>query len=153
MGKTGVPTAGRRKKRQTNRGKLVKGMTRKLPSSLFDNPFFETALRKVLGNYSGIYALYKGLGLYYVGLSKNLHHRIKAHLEDRHRGKWDNFMIFRIKKVNYLKDIETLILQTHESPGNLQKGKLPKKYNLTEPFKSALGDMKHQIDLIERALK
>ena len=143
----------RKKTRQTNRGKLVKGITKKLPSGLFENQFFQPALRKVLGHYSGIYALYKGQGLYYVGLSNNLHKRIKHHLDDRHKGKWDNFMIFRIKKVNYLKDIETIILQTHQSPGNLQRGKLPRKYNLTEPFKAALRELKDEIDIIDKALK
>ncbi|HXZ41693.1 MAG TPA: GIY-YIG nuclease family protein [Terriglobales bacterium] len=143
----------RRKVRQTNRGKLVKGITKKLPSRLFEYPSFQEALKKVLGHYSGIYALYRGQELYYVGLSNNLHSRIKHHLEDRHKGKWDNFMIFRIKRANYLKDIETVILQTHQSPGNIQKGKLPKKYNLTEPFKAALKGLKREIDLIDRALK
>ncbi len=33
---------------------------------------------------SGVYALYKGNDLYYVGLAKNLRSRLHGHLRDRH---------------------------------------------------------------------
>ena len=40
--------------------------------------------------YAGIYALYNGSKLYYVGLTKNLFGRIRWHLKDRHAKRWDN---------------------------------------------------------------
>ncbi|MEM7814405.1 MAG: GIY-YIG nuclease family protein [Candidatus Aenigmatarchaeota archaeon] len=70
-------------------------MSKKLPSSILEDPIFEEKLKELMKGYSGIYALYKGDELYYVGLTKNLHGRIRWHLRDRHAGKWDKFVIFR----------------------------------------------------------
>jgi hypothetical protein len=141
------------KTRRSNRGRLIKGMTKNLPSSLFENPFFESALKKAMKHFSGIYALYRSGDLYYVGLTKDLYARMNKHLKDRHRRRWDTFKIFRIKNVNYLKDMETLILQIHPTDGNRQMGKLPSKYNLTQPFKAALKQQKKQIISIEKTLQ
>lgn len=140
-------------KRKGNRGKLIKGMTNKLPSSIFSNKFFESALREVMKGYSGIYALYKDDELYYVGLTTDLHGRMWHHLRDRHRKKWNTFKIFRIKKVDYLKDIETLILNIHKTQANRLKGRLPSKYKLIEPFKNALKVQKEDIEKVEKALR
>ena len=71
---------------------------------------------------------------------------MNGHLKDRHRHRWDTFKIFRIKNINYLKDIETLILQIHPTNGNRQLGKVPSKYNLTQPFKAVLKRLKKEID-------
>ena len=62
-----------RKRRKSAKGRLIKGMTRKLPSSLFESPYFKVALVKVMKHFSGIYALYKGGELYYVGLTRDLY--------------------------------------------------------------------------------
>ncbi len=59
----------------------------------------------------------------------------------------------RIKNVNYLKDMETLMLQIHPTAGNNQTLHLPSKYNLTRPFKAALKQLKTQIESIEKTLK
>jgi hypothetical protein len=140
-------------RRKSTKGRLIKGMTKKLPASLFENPFFEPALKKVMKKFSGIYVLYKGGELYYVGLTKDLYRRMNGHRKDRHRHRWDTFKIFRIRNVNYLKDMETLILQIHPTVGNRQMGRLSSKYNLTLPFRSALKQLKQDIDSIEKTLK
>jgi hypothetical protein len=145
--------ATRRERRKSTKGRLIKGMTRKLPSSLFESSYFKVALVKVMKHFSGIYALYKGSELYYVGLTRDLYGRMNGHLKDRHRHRWDTFKIFRIKNINYLKDIETLILQIHPTNGNRQLGKVPSKYNLTQPFKAVLKQLKKEIDSIEKTLK
>jgi hypothetical protein len=141
-----------REKRST-KGKLIKGMTKKLPASVFENPFFTDALHEVMKGYSGIYALYKTDELYYVGLTRELFGRIRWHRKDRHAKRWDHFKIFRIKNINYLKDLETLILQIVPPNGNRMVGKVPSKYNLTKPFKTALKRQKQQIIRIEKALR
>ena len=84
-------------KRLPRKGALVKGMTRRLPSEILDNTVFRQGLRETMKGFSGIYALYKKDKLYYVGLTTNLFGRIKWHMKDRHAGKWDSFVIFRIK--------------------------------------------------------
>jgi hypothetical protein len=142
-----------RKKRGT-RGRLIKGIA-KLPASLFENSFFAPVLQTLLSRSPGIYALYKGEDLYYVGLSNNLKSRIKQHLKDKHSRKWDTFKIFKVRRVNYLKDMETLILQIARPQGNRQTGKLPGKqrHALTKRLKAALDKMETEALLIRKALK
>lgn len=92
---------------------------------------FQSALgRKKRGR--GIYALYKGEKLYYIGLSKSsLRHRLRQHATiDRHKGKWDNFSFYQIGKTKYIKDIESLLLRIAHAPGNMVGGRFHKKYNL-----------------------
>lgn len=50
----------KKRKRKTQKGALIQGMSRKLPSEILGNPVFKKRLRDIMRNYSGIYALYKG---------------------------------------------------------------------------------------------
>ena len=142
------------KKRKSTRGRLLRGIA-KLPATLLDNSFFKPVVETLLRGAPGIYALYKHEKLYYVGLSKNLRSRINQHLDDRHKGKWDTFQVFKISKVHYLKDLETLILQVARPPGNRQTGRLPKKQRqaLERPFKAALKKMERETNSIRRSIK
>ena len=88
--------------------------------------------------YAGIYALYRRDRLYYIGLMKNLLGRIRWHLRDRHSGKSDGFIIFRIQRVRYLKDIETLIHHLVDTPGNTIKGKVPRDADLNRILREVL---------------
>jgi len=142
------------KRKKSTRGRLLKGIA-KLPATLLDNSFFKPAVGALLKGSPGIYALYKREELYYVGLSKNLSGRIKQHLDDRHKGKWDTFKVFTVSKVHYLKDLETLILQVARPPGNRQTGRLPKNQRraLELPFKAALKKMERETKSIRRSIK
>jgi predicted GIY-YIG superfamily endonuclease len=144
----------RKAKRGGTRGKLLKGIA-KLPSSLFENNFFAPVLEDLLQKSPGIYALYKGTDLYYIGLSKNLKGRLKQHLKDKHAKKWDTFKIFKIRRVNYLKDLETLILQIVHPIGNVRMGKLPRAQRdaLTKPLRAALAKMETEAQAIRRVLE
>lgn len=149
-----------RKKKKGNRGNLIKGMTNKFPAHIFDNEHFEAALEKVLKKYSGIYVLYNNDKPYYVGLATDLDRRMRHHLRDKHKGRWTTFKIFRIAKIKYLKDLETLILNIDKPEGNKITGRLPSIYKLTEPFKNALREEKKalrkeekRIEEIRKALK
>ena len=141
------------KRKKGNRGRLIKGIV-KLPASLLDNSFFAPVLEAQLSKSPGIYALYKGEDLYYVGLSTNLRSRINQHRKDKHSRKWDTFKIFKVRRVNYLKDLETLILQIARPEGNTQIGKLPGKqrHALTKRLKAALTKMETEAGLIRKAL-
>src|SRR5258707_15899338 len=97
----------RKHPQRSKKGALIKGMSKRLPSDILDNPIFQEKLKEIMKGYAGIYALYRKGKLYYVGLTRDLFGRINWHLKDRHAGKWDRFIIFRIKRVAYLKDIET----------------------------------------------
>lgn len=135
------------------KGALIKGMSRKLPSTILTDPIFENKLIELLRGYGGIYALYKGNKLYYIGLAHNLHGRVGWHLKDRLAGKWDYFKIFRIQRVRYLKDIETLILSIVDTKGNRVKGKVPKDANLNAALREVLKEYERRIKPLKRILK
>jgi hypothetical protein len=143
----------RRRKSATGKGALIKGMTKRLPSEILANPLFRVGLRSVMRGYAGIYALYRGPKLYYVGLTKNLFGRVRWHLKDRHAKKWDSFVIFRIKRVNYLKDIETLLMQLVTTPGNRVKGKVPRDADINRVLRVILREETAEIRKIAKALR
>jgi predicted GIY-YIG superfamily endonuclease len=128
-------------------------MSKRLPSEILDNPIFRTRLKEIMKGYAGIYALYRKDKLYYVGLTRNLFGRINWHLRDRHAGRWDRFIIFRIKRVNYLKDIETLLTHLVDTKGNRAKGKVPRDADIGRVLKDILRQHKREIRGIEKALK
>ena len=68
----------------------------------------------------GIYVLYKGSRIYYIGLSKrSLRGRLRRHaFLDRHKGKWDKFSFYQIGKTKYIKDVESLLLRVFRPKGN-----------------------------------
>jgi hypothetical protein len=121
----------RRKRKKSNKGALIKGMTRRLPVELLGDLSFEEGLQKIMRGYEGVYALYHGERLYYVGLTENLYDRLRWHTKNRHKGKWDRFAIFRVRRVRYLKDMETLLLQVAKPPGNSLSGHLHRDADLT----------------------
>jgi predicted GIY-YIG superfamily endonuclease len=131
MAKEKNKSRSRRKRKKSNKGALIKGMTRRLPLQLLGDLSFEEGLKKIMRNYEGVYALYHGERLYYVGLTNDLYNRLRWHTKDRHKGKWDRFAIFRVRRVRYLKDMETLLLQVAKPPGNSLSGHLHRDADLT----------------------
>lgn len=143
----------RQRKSRSTKGALIKGMSRRLSSEILESDIFADHLRKMMRRYAGIYALYRRRRLYYVGLTKNLLGRIRWHLKDRHRGKWDSFTIFRIQRVRYLKDIETLLSHVVDTPGNRQKGKVPKDADFNRVLHQVLKEHKRAIRGLEKSFK
>jgi hypothetical protein len=121
----------RRSRKNSNKGALLKGMSRRLPIELLGDRSFETGLKAIMRGYAGVYALYNGGKLYYVGLANNLYNRLRWHTRDRHKNRWDQFAIFRVSRVRYLKDMETLLLQVAKPPGNSLSGHLHRDADLT----------------------
>ena len=121
----------KKKKRKSSKGALLKGMSRRLPIELLGDQAFETGLKAIMRGYAGVYALYDGNKLYYVGLANNLYNRLRWHTRDRHKNRWDQFAIFRVNRVRYLKDMETLLLQVSKPPGNSLSGHLHRDADLT----------------------
>ena len=132
------PRPRRKKKKDSNKGALIKGMTRRLPVQLLGDLSFTEGLQKIMRGYAGVYALYHGERLYYVGLATNLYNRLRWHTRNRHKGKWDRFAIFRVRRVRYLKDMETLLLQVAEPPGNTLSGHLHRDADLTRVLREVL---------------
>jgi hypothetical protein len=141
------------KVKKTIKGELIKGMTKRLPWEILEDPIFKKRLKEIMKDFSGIYALYRRDRLYYVGLTKDLFGRIKGHLKNRHRGKWDSFIIFRIKRVKYLKDIETLITHLVNVPGNRQKGRVPRDADINQILQYILRQQKKKTAVYEKVFE
>lgn len=77
-------------------------------------------IRKYVGSRHGIYALYSGEDLYYVGLATDLRARLKHHLSDRHSNTWDKFSIYLTIGDAHLRELEALILRIIMPNGNRQ---------------------------------
>jgi len=140
-------------KRKTTKGALIKGMTKQLPSDILASPIFRKKLQELMRGYAGIYALYHHDKPYYVGLTTNLFARVNNHLKDRHKGQWDHFVIFRIKKVDYLKDIETLITHLMPWPGNRVRGKVPRDADINRILQQILTQHSREIREIRKVLR
>ena len=79
---------------------------------------------------SGVYALYRGDKLYYVGLASNLKTRLKEHLRDRHKGEWDHFSAYLTRHDEHMKELESLLLRMMSPRGNVQGGRFMESQNL-----------------------
>ena len=140
-----------RRKKHSNKAALIKGMSRRLPIQLLGDRSFETGLKKIMRGYAGVYALYNGEKLYYVGLATNLYNRLRWHTRNRHKGKWDRFAIFRVGRVRYLKDMETLLLQVAKPPGNSLSGHLHRDADLTRVLRVVLRENTLRLKRIRKA--
>jgi hypothetical protein len=143
----------RRKKKKSNKGALIKGMTRRLPVQLLGDRSFEIGLKKIMKGYAGVYALYRKEKLYYVGLTANLYNRLRGHTKNRHKGKWNAFAIFRVRRVRHLKDMETLLIQVSRPPGNSVVGHLHRDADLTRVLRDVLKENTLRLKRIRKAFR
>lgn len=143
----------RSRKRKPSKGALVKGVSARLPIELLGEPSFKNGLQEITRGHSGIYFLYKRNKLYYIGLAKNLYGRLIGHTRNKHKGKWDSFAIFRVGRVRYLKDIETLLLRAAEPPGNSVSGNFHRDANLTKVLKKIRREQIRKIKKIGKVLR
>jgi hypothetical protein len=95
-------------------------------------------LTDLVAKQRGVYALYKGGRLYYVGLASNLRNRIKNHLKDRHAGKWDKFSLYLVRKADHIKELESLILRIADPTGNATRGRLVRAENFRANLESEI---------------
>lgn len=80
-------------------------------------------ITEVIGDSSGIYALYDENELYYVGRAKDLKRRVKQHLQDRHDSQWTHLSLFLVKRDEHIGDIESLLIRIAAPVGNRVKPK------------------------------
>ena len=115
---------------------LVDAHLERIPGDVFVK--FQESIKHLVSKQHGVYALYKGDKLYYVGLAKNLKSRIQQHLKDQHKSKWDMFSLFLIKNVEHLKELETLAIHIAHPKGNTQAGRFARSTNLKPKLKRML---------------
>jgi hypothetical protein len=125
-------------------GGLVRGYLERISSKVFDS--YQDEIRQLVRKRHGVYALYKKDRLYYAGLAKNLRGRVRQHLRDRHAQKWDSFSLYLIRDVNYLKELESLLVHIAEPKGNIVRGKFVRSENLL----GALKQFMEQRDRLQR---
>jgi hypothetical protein len=147
------PAVKRTRKQDSSKGALVKGVSARLPLDLLYEPTFKQGLQEITRGYSGIYFPYKHKKLYYIGLAKNLYGRLIGHTRNKHKGRWDSFAIFRVGRVRYLKDVETLLLRAANPPGNSVSGNFHRDANLTKVLKRIRREQMRRLKKIGRALR
>lgn len=96
----------------------------------------------------GVYALYKGDRLYYVGLTLDMKSRLKAHFRDRHQGNWDFFSVYLTKDHEHLKELEALVLRIAAPKGNSNKGKFSASINIKSKLAKDIRDIQKRIRII-----
>lgn len=91
-------------------------------------------IRQFVKGRHGIYALYEGRRLYYVGLTSDLRFRLKQHLRDRHGDSWDRFSVYLTLEDSPLRELESLIVRIAKPAGNRQSGQFVRSENLRRRF-------------------
>ena len=107
---------------------LVGGFLERISVTAFEK--YHREITDLVRSQHGVYALYKNDRLYYVGLAVNLRRRIKQHLKDKHAGRWNRFSLYLVRKVDHIKEIESLLLRIADPAGNKQGGRLRNAINL-----------------------
>ena len=98
----------------------------------------QAVVRSMIQGHAGVYALYKGEKLYYIGLANNLMGRVKHHLKDRHAAKWDRFSVYLTNDDQHIKPLESLLLRIAAPSGNRVAGKLAGAKDLQAPLKRSI---------------
>ena len=101
-------------------------------------------LRQVLKDMSGIYALYKGDRLVYVGLATDIYWRMKGHSKS-HRLNWDTASIFIISKLKYLRDVETAIVRIAKPKYNDISGRVGNEHYLERVLKKRVREKNRKL--------
>lgn len=98
---------------------------------------YQPLIRRYTKGRDGIYALYKGDKLFYVGLATNLNNRLKQHLNKQG---WDRFSVYLTIGDSHIKELESLLLRIADPKGNKVGGRLTRSQNLKVQLKA---DIKH----------
>ncbi len=107
---------------------LVLGYLEKVSSNVFSD--FPKEITSLVAGKHGVYALYKGDHLYYVGLASDLHRRVNHHLKDKHAAKWNSFSLYLIHESDHIKELESLVLRIAAPKGNSVTGRIPHAENM-----------------------
>lgn len=75
-------------------------------------------ITELVGDSPGIYALYDGNDLYYVGKSTELRKRVRHHLIDRHLASWTHFSLYLVRREEHIHEFESLLVRIANPKGN-----------------------------------
>lgn len=105
----------------------------------------QAVIRDFVRGKHGVYALYRGKGLRYVGLASNLSVRLKAHLADRHADSWDRFSVYLTLGGDHLRELESLVVRIFRPQDNRQIGKFASAEDLRASFRRAMEERHRQV--------
>jgi hypothetical protein len=112
---------------------IVRGYFERVSWSVLDK--YRPIIKEMIRGHAGVYALYKGERLYYVGLARNLMIRVNHHLKDRHKGKWDRFSVYLTTDDEHIRPLEALMLRVINPKGNKVRGNLRGAQDMVRPLK------------------
>lgn len=101
---------------------IVSGYFERVSWKVLDK--YRPIVKLMIRGHAGVYALYKGDRLYYIGLASNLMGRVNHHLKDRHSGKWDRFSVYLTIDDEHIRPLEALMLRVINPTGNRVSGNL-----------------------------
>ncbi len=101
---------------------------------------YPSVIRKLIRGKSGVYALYEGDQLYYVGLASNLMGRLNGHVRDRHKGLWNRFSVYLTARSDqtHIRELEALLLRIVSPTGNRVSGRLRSAKNLSPELAASM---------------
>ncbi|OGP56846.1 MAG: hypothetical protein A2V67_18315 [Deltaproteobacteria bacterium RBG_13_61_14] len=105
---------------------------------------YQRLIRESAKGKEGVYALYRGERLRYVGLATDLRNRLNAHLRGRHSQSWDKFSIYLTNDDEHLRELEALVIRIAAPKENRQKAKFSKADNLMRAFRRAIRDIQNK---------
>lgn len=107
---------------------------------------YKDVIREYVKRRHGVYALYRGTRLYYVGLASNLRTRLSHHLRDRHASTWDHFSVYLTVGDEHLRELESLVLRIASPKGNKLLGKFAGSEDLRPRFRRQIAQF-HKFEL------
>jgi len=116
--------------RRTRGDGLIESHLERISHETLDRHF--RAIAEEIGTSHGLYALYLGERLYYVGIASDLKGRVRRHLADRHRRRWDRFSLYLVRRREHIRDLESLLIRIARPQGNRQRGTLQNAQSLRE---------------------
>ncbi len=141
----------RRKRKSSKKGSLVVGFIPPITRKFLGVEFLKKEIKNMLAGNAGLYVLYKGDELYYVGITgRDLFWRLYHHTRDKHKNKWGRFSVFIISRGKYLKDVETMAQYISNPPANVWKGRFKEHYKYDDRIKSMLKDISQIIEEVTK---
>lgn len=122
-----------------NKDGLVSEFFEKISWEIFEE--YPQVINEMIKGKAGLYALYNKDKLYYVGLTVNLKGRLKAHLKDRHMGRWNRFSVYLVTESEHTKPLESLVLRIASLPGNRVTGSIPGATNMARSIAKQMKDI------------
>ncbi len=126
------------KKRKSRSGQLVCQHLENISREALED--YQDIVKDYVRGRHGVYALYRGKRLYYVGLASRLHLRLKQHLKDHHAQSWDRFSVYLTVGEQNLKEMETLLLRITKPSGNKMLGNFSRSENLRQGFRHDISE-------------